>query len=131
MAVHNDFWFPIPHIRLHYQTIDSQLNDSPESFTAVLLPRGHGEQTLSIHCRYRGRWDVGLTHVELEDFFGLFRVPQFTVENRDASRFYEHWHIYAAYALLALIALHVLAALYHRVIKKDGVLERMVDGRAR
>ena len=74
MAVHNDFWFPIPHIRLHYQTIDSQLNGSPESFTAVLLPRGHGEQTLSIHCRYRGRWDVGLTHVELEDFFGLFRL---------------------------------------------------------
>ena len=32
--------------------------------------------------------------------------------------------------VLALIALHVLAALYHRLIKKDGVLERMVDGRA-
>jgi len=64
------------------------------------------------------------------DFFGLFRVPQFTVENRAASRFYEHWHIYIAYALLALIALHVLAALYHRFIKKDGVLERMIDGRA-
>lgn len=65
------------------------------------------------------------------EFFGLFRVPQFTVENRAASGFYEHWHIYAAYALLALIALHVLAAFYHRFIRKDGVLERMIDGRAR
>jgi cytochrome b561 len=65
------------------------------------------------------------------DFFGLFRVPQFTVENRQNARDLEHWHIYMAYTLLALIALHVLAALYHRFIKKDGVLERMVDGRAR
>lgn len=64
------------------------------------------------------------------DWFGLFRVPQFTTENRAASRFYEHWHIYLAYALLALIVLHVLAALYHRFIKHDGVLERMIDGRA-
>jgi cytochrome b561 len=64
------------------------------------------------------------------DFFGLFRVPQFTVENRQNARDLEHWHIYMAYTLLALIALHVFAALYHRVIKKDGVLERMVDGRA-
>jgi cytochrome b561 len=65
------------------------------------------------------------------DFFGLFRVPQFTVENKQNARDLEHWHIYMAYTLLALIALHVLAALYHRFIKKDGVLERMVDGRAR
>ncbi|WP_453999489.1 cytochrome b [Afipia felis] len=64
------------------------------------------------------------------DWFGLFRVPQFTTENRDAARFYENWHIYLAYALLALIALHILAGLYHRFIKKDGVLERMIDGRA-
>ena len=35
-----------------------------------------------------------------------------------------------AYALLALIVLHVLAALYHRFVKNDGVLERMIDGRA-
>ncbi len=63
------------------------------------------------------------------DFFGLFRVPQFTVENRQNAGDFEHWHIYAAYVLLALIALHVLGALYHRFIKKDGVLERMVDGR--
>lgn len=68
---------------------------------------------------------------DYSDFFGLFRVPQFTTENRADSRFYEHWHIYLAYALLALIVLHVLAALYHRVIKKDGVLEGMIDGRAR
>ncbi|RTL51143.1 MAG: cytochrome b [Bradyrhizobiaceae bacterium] len=62
------------------------------------------------------------------DFFGLFRVPQFTVENRQNAHDYEDWHIYMAYVLLALIALHIFGALYHRFIKRDGVLRRMIDG---
>lgn len=66
---------------------------------------------------------------DYSDFFGLFRVPQFTVENRQNARDYEDWHIYMAYALLALIVLHILGALYHRFIKRDGVLERMIDGK--
>ncbi len=34
-----------------------------------------------------------------------------------------------AYALLALIVLHTLAALYHQFIKRDGVMMRMVSGK--
>jgi cytochrome b561 len=34
----------------------------------------------------------------------------------------------ANYALLALVGLHVLAALYHYFVKRDGVLQRMVPG---
>ncbi len=62
-------------------------------------------------------------------WFGLFNVPQFTSADRAAARFYENWHIYMAYALLALIVLHTLAALYHQFIKRDGVLMRMVSGK--
>jgi cytochrome b561 len=61
-------------------------------------------------------------------WFGLFRVPQFTAENRDSARFFEHWHIWLAYVLIGLVALHLLAALYHRVIKRDDVVARMVSG---
>ncbi len=63
------------------------------------------------------------------DWFGLFRVPQFTTENRANSRFFEHWHIYIAYVLMGLVALHVAAALYHHWIRRDRVLMRMIDGR--
>ena len=62
-------------------------------------------------------------------WFGLFDVPQFTATDRAAAHMYEDYHIYGAYILLALIVLHVLAALYHRFIKRDGVLERMIDGK--
>lgn len=62
------------------------------------------------------------------DWFGLFRVPQFTSENRDSARFFEHWHIWLAYVLIGLVVLHLLAALYHRVIKRDDVVARMVSG---
>lgn len=63
------------------------------------------------------------------DWFGLFRVPQFTIENRDDARFYEDRHIWMAYVLLGLIVVHVLAALYHHFIKRDRIVARMVDGK--
>lgn len=34
----------------------------------------------------------------------------------------------ANYVMLALVGLHVLAALYHHVIRRDGVLRRMLPG---
>jgi cytochrome b561 len=30
--------------------------------------------------------------------------------------------------LLALVGLHVAAALYHRLIRRDGVMQRMLPG---
>jgi cytochrome b561 len=35
----------------------------------------------------------------------------------------------ANYLMLALVALHVAAALYHHVVRRDGVLQRMLPGR--
>ncbi len=64
------------------------------------------------------------------DWFGLFRVPQFTSENRDNARFFEHWHIWLAYVLIGLVTLHILAAIYHHFIKRDRVTARMVSGEA-
>jgi cytochrome b561 len=65
---------------------------------------------------------------DYSSFFGLFRVPQFTSENREATGLYEDRHILMAYALLALILIHLLAALWHYLIKRDRVLMRMVSG---
>jgi len=63
-------------------------------------------------------------------FFGLFRVPQFTSTDKSAADFYEHWHIYGAYLLTALVAFHLLAALFHHFVRRDRVVGRMVDGRS-
>jgi cytochrome b561 len=70
----------------------------------------------------------GARRTPYSDFFGLFHVPQFTSENRELALVYEERHIQMAYVLLALIAIHVLVALWHHFIKRDRVLARMVSG---
>jgi len=62
------------------------------------------------------------------DWFGLFQVPQITSPDKVAAGAYEERHIFFAYVLLALIVLHVGAALWHHFIKRDRVTSRMVDG---
>jgi cytochrome b561 len=62
------------------------------------------------------------------DWFGLFRVPQFTSPDKAAAAFYEDQHILFAYILLALIAVHAVAAIWHHFIKRDGVTARMLEG---
>lgn len=62
-------------------------------------------------------------------FFGLFHVPQFTSPSKPTADFFEDWHIYAAYTLLALIVIHIAAAGWHHFIKRDRVAARMLDGK--
>lgn len=59
------------------------------------------------------------------NFFGLFQVPQFLAINDVLAGTFFTVHQYSAYLLLALIALHVLAALKHHFIDRDNVLKRM------
>src|SRR5947199_10447310 len=59
------------------------------------------------------------------DFFGLFHVPQFTSPDKAAADAYEDRHIFFAYVLLALIAVHVIAALWHHFIRRYPVVARM------
>ena len=64
------------------------------------------------------------------DWFGLFHVPQITSPDKAAANAYEDRHILFAYVLLALIVLHLAAALWHHFVKRDRVTARMVDGAA-
>jgi cytochrome b561 len=62
------------------------------------------------------------------DWFGLFRVPQFTSTDKASANFYENLHIYLAYLLIALVVIHIAAALYHLLVRKDNVTSRMIGG---
>jgi cytochrome b561 len=61
-------------------------------------------------------------------WFGLFRVPQFISTDKAAADAYEDRHVLFAYILLALIAIHVGAAIWHHFVKRDRVSARMIDG---
>ncbi len=58
--------------------------------------------------------------------FGLFALPNFVAKDQALFHTFEAVHTYLGFALLALIALHVAAALYHGLIRRDGVLGRML-----
>ena len=57
-------------------------------------------------------------------FFGL-QLPRVFAPNHDLSEFFFSAHSTIAWVLVGLISLHVLAALKHLLINKDGVFQRM------
>jgi cytochrome b561 len=72
----------------------------------------------------------GARATNYSDFFGLFHVPQFTSPDKVAADAFEDRHIFFAYVLLALIAVHVIAALWHHFVRRDRVVARMVTDEA-
>jgi cytochrome b561 len=60
--------------------------------------------------------------------FGL-EVPPLIAKNAAGWQWTGDVHgLLANYVMLALVGLHVVAALYHRIVRNDGVLERMLPG---
>ena len=59
--------------------------------------------------------------------FNLFVMPDLPIAESDAAEsFWTAAHWYLAYAGIALVALHVLAALRHHFLLRDSVLRRMI-----
>lgn len=59
------------------------------------------------------------------DLFGLLQIPGLAPEDRALRRSINGWHELAANALICLAAIHALAALYHQLVRGDGLLRRM------
>jgi cytochrome b561 len=61
-------------------------------------------------------------------FFGLFEIPPLLEQNEEQHELFEGLHAWGWKILAGLVALHVLAALYHHIKLKDDVLRRMTAG---
>ena len=62
-------------------------------------------------------------------FFGLFEFPKIMATRAPGWGWTGDVHgLLANYAMLALVGLHVAAALYHYFVRRDGVLQRMLPG---
>ena len=59
-------------------------------------------------------------------YFGLVRVPDLLARNQEYLALFKAVHFYIAWTLMAVIALHVLAALKHHFIDRDTILRRML-----
>jgi cytochrome b561 len=60
--------------------------------------------------------------------FGLFELPAIVPRDLETYKLAKTWHGWLTKALLAVVLLHVLAALKHHVINRDDVLRRMIGG---
>lgn len=58
-------------------------------------------------------------------FYGLFDVPALVGADRALSEQLFTIHFYLGRVILVLVAMHIGAALFHGLVKKDGVFQRM------
>jgi cytochrome b561 len=70
-------------------------------------------------ANFRG-WDLTL--------FGAVTLPPLAAKGTKWAHTAGDVHVWLVYVLLGVIALHVLAALYHYFIKRDGITQRMLPG---
>jgi cytochrome b561 len=63
------------------------------------------------------------------DFFGLFTIPQLIASSRALAGRTGDLHAFLGTLLLILVGLHVLAALYHLIVRRDGIFSRMLPAR--
>ena len=69
---------------------------------------------------------VGVSAYDARSIFGLFNLPALTAKNETAANLAFLLHYWAAMLLVAMVAAHVGAALFHHLIRGDGVLRRML-----
>jgi len=60
------------------------------------------------------------------EFFGLLNIPDFVAQSERLEAFFGWIHEWLAKAILLVVAIHVLAALRHQFLLKDGLLRRML-----
>jgi len=70
---------------------------------------------------------VGIINASYRGFnlFGIWHVPQFGSADKAIRHSINEWHEIAANALIAVAAVHGLAALVHHYVWRDRLLERM------
>jgi cytochrome b561 len=71
-------------------------------------------------------WTASITYGAKTRFFGLFELPAWLPKNEQWAAILQPAHIYLAWTLLALVALHVIAALWHHAVRRDATLVQML-----
>lgn len=71
---------------------------------------------------------LGVSLFPARTVFGLFDLPALAAPDQEAAKRVLGIHGRLALTLGALAGLHILAALYHRFVRRDGVLRRMWPG---
>ena len=71
---------------------------------------------------------LGITNAWIrgDSIFDLFRIPSLAPDDKALRDAIENYHGLSANILISLAGIHALAGLFHGLIRKDGVLRRMI-----
>jgi len=72
---------------------------------------------------------IGVSYYGALNLFGTVPLPPVTEKDQKVAETIFEYHELAATVLLALVGLHIVAAIYHRFIRQDRVVERMLPRR--
>ena len=98
----------------------------------IAAAAGHGLLYALILAQPVSGWMMSSAANYPVTFFGWFEFPSLVAADEAMHEFYEEVHEFLFSALLAVTAVHVLAALYHHFVQKDDTLRRMLPfGRRR
>ena len=76
-------------------------------------------------------WALTSAHGISLSFLGAIHLPALVAADSEFADTLYDYHIWLAWALLALVAAHAAAALWHHLVKRDTVLAAMVPRAAR
>ena len=71
-------------------------------------------------------WATTSAHGVGLKLFGLMRLPALVRQDSDLADVLDDWHVWSAWGLLALVAMHVVAACWHHYVRRDRVLAAML-----
>jgi len=74
---------------------------------------------------------IGVSMFPALNIFGAFSLPAITAPDKASSEVVFWWHAYAAFALIGLVGMHIGAAMFHAMVRKDNVLGRMLPSALR
>jgi len=75
-------------------------------------------------------WALTSAHGIWLSFFGIFRLPMLVAADSEFADTLSDYHIWLAWGLLAIVAAHAAAALWHHFVRRDTVLTAMLPGTA-
>jgi len=75
-------------------------------------------------------WALTSAHDIPLSFLGVIHLPKLVAADSELADNLERLHVWLAWGLLAAVAIHVAAALWHHFIRRDAVLDAMLPGRS-
>jgi cytochrome b561 len=71
-------------------------------------------------------WMASMTYGARTFFFGLFELPVWLPKNMDWAYVLQPAHIWGAWIMFGVVAIHVTAALWHHFVRRDATLVQML-----